>query len=490
MLSLAGLFIYFALLLFAVTREKKNKTVFDYFFAGRTLPFWALSITFVASWWGAGSAISTADLAYTDGMGAFFYYGVPVLISTFLMILGAKRIRNVGFLTEGEMLKARYSGAAAKLLAVMILIYMTLAAASQMVGIGDYFGNCLNMSYVPAILVGTGIVLIYSAFGGFRAVVLTDIIQFVLLTLSAVIVFAAGMHYAGGISGIEAAADAAGKTGYMDMTSGVKKYIAYVITFGCSWMIQANVWQRISAAKDSRESRKMTVMSFFVYIPLYLIVVLTGMAGFVLYPDKLPEGGIISSITSDYLSPLVSAIVFVGISAAIMSTMDSLLNTGAMEIMLDLDPRQDTDENKLRRSGAATLLVTAVALVIALKIPSILTISWMASDVITTGVFVPMILGFFWRRGNSKGALTSMICGLAFCMYNLCISLGADFPSFWEQQSAKQVIIGVTISTVLYVVVSLATPPEYEKADRFIELSKYGESGSEKNGENREEKTV
>ena len=52
--ALIGLVLYFALLLFAVTREKKSHNVLDYFFAGRSLPFWALSITFVASWWGGG----------------------------------------------------------------------------------------------------------------------------------------------------------------------------------------------------------------------------------------------------------------------------------------------------------------------------------------------------------------------------------------------------------------------------------------------------
>lgn len=51
LMSLIGLLLYFAVLLFAVTKEKKNETVLDYFFGGRTLPFWALSITFIASWW-------------------------------------------------------------------------------------------------------------------------------------------------------------------------------------------------------------------------------------------------------------------------------------------------------------------------------------------------------------------------------------------------------------------------------------------------------
>ena len=150
-MSLIGLILYFGLLLFAVTKEKKNTNVLDYFFAGRSLPFWALSITFIASWWGAGSAISTADLAYEDGLGAFWYYGVPVLISTFLMIIGAKAIRRVGYLTQGQMMEARYSKATAKMLSVMILIFMTFNAASQMVGIGNFFGTYMGMNYEAAV---------------------------------------------------------------------------------------------------------------------------------------------------------------------------------------------------------------------------------------------------------------------------------------------------------------------------------------------------
>lgn len=106
-ISLVGLLIYFVVLLIAVSREKKNHSVLDYFFAGRTLPAWALSVTFIASWWGAGSALSTADLAYEQGLGAFWYYGVPVLLSTLLITFSAKAIRRVGFLTQGKMMEVQ-----------------------------------------------------------------------------------------------------------------------------------------------------------------------------------------------------------------------------------------------------------------------------------------------------------------------------------------------------------------------------------------------
>ena len=470
-ISLIALSMYFLVLLIAVTKEKKNTNVLDYFFGGRTLPFWMLSITFIASWWGAGSAISTADLAYKDGLGAFWYYGVPVLISTFLMIVGARGIRRVGFLTQGEMMKSRYSDVTAKVLSVLILIFMTFTAASQMVGIGDFFGTYLGLNYELAVIVGTTIVLIYSLFGGFRGVVLTDVIQFVLLLGSAIAVFVTAMKNSGGFGQISEVASQLGKTEYMSITAGASKYMTYVITFGGAWMIQANVWQRISAAKNDEDAHKMTVMSFFAYIPLYLIVVFTGMAGIVMF-DTMPKGGIVTAIVMNYMSPFIGAIVFVGISAAIMSTMDSLINTGAMTLSIDLYPQKNSEEKRLNFSRIATLLVTAVALLISLRIRSILEISWIASDIITTGVLVPLLMGFVWRRGNSKGAMSSMIAGFVYCLYNLLISFGVKLPSFWQPQSPAQVILGIGISLVMYIVVSLVTEPEYERADEFIALAR------------------
>ncbi|MGY3725575.1 solute:Na+ symporter, SSS family [Granulicatella balaenopterae] len=471
-IGLVGLAIYFVVLLFAVTREKKNENIEDFFFGKRSLSSIALAITFVASWWGAGSALSTADLAYQNGLSAFLYYGAPVLISTFLMILAAKKIRAVGYLTQGKMMEARYNKAVAKMLSLMILTFMVINAASQMVGVGDFFGSYLGISYEWAIVLGTSIVLVYSMFGGFRAVVLTDIIQFILLTISALLVFVVAMYYAGGWSGISQEAQVLDKPGYMNLWTNASTYFVYIVTFGCSWMIQANVWQRISAAKNKDEARKMTIISFFVYIPLYLIVVLTGMAGLVLFPDGAPNGGVVSAITMNYMPILLGAFVFVGISAAIMSTMDSLINTAAMTIAIDLTKEKTEASWQLKISRIATVLVTVVAFVIAVRIRSILAVSWIASDVITTGAFVPLVGGFFWRRGNSKGAMSSMAFGLVFSGYNLLISLGIPLPSFWQQASATQMLLGVGVASILYIGVSLLTEPEYQKADQFIALSK------------------
>lgn len=460
------LILYFAVLLLIVFKEKKNTNTFDYFFAGRKLPFWALSITFIASWWGAGSAIETADSAYNEGMAAFWIYGMPVLASTFIMILGSSFIRQLGFLTQGQIMDTRYSPLAAKMLAFMILIFMTLNAATQMVGVGSVFSAYLGLDYTTAVLCGTLIVIIYSVFGGFKGVVITDIVQFVLLFISALIVLAAAVYYSGGYENIAYAAAAKGYNDYFSFTKGFETNFVFVITFGLSWVIQANVWQRITAAKNHKDASKMAVMSFFIYIPLYLIVVFTGMASLAIF-DTMPNGGVIAAIVTNYMPPILGAFVFLGLSAAVMSTMDSLINTGAMTIGMDLAPKNIDEKTRLKISRISTLIISIIAVFIAIKIRSILKLSFTASDVITSGVFVPLIMGFFWKRGNSYGALASMIFGIIFAFYNLAISLGVSLPAFWKVQHASQALTGIAVSFIIYVIISLITKPEYEKIDNL-----------------------
>ncbi|QSH41383.1 sodium:solute symporter family protein [Lentisphaerota bacterium ZTH] len=469
--SLGGLIIYFAILLFVVIKTRKNKNIEDYFFAGRSLPFWALAITFIASWWGAGSAISTADLAFEDGLSAFWYYGVPVLISTTLILLFAKSIRRIGCYTQGTMLEQRYNKTSATLLSFMIFWFMTVTAASQMVVVGEFFKMYLNLDYSAAVLCGTAIVFIYSLFGGFRGVVITDIIQFIFLLIAALTIFGVALYTAGGFSGITQAASEAGKPEFMSFFSKASDYMAYVITFGAAWMIQANVWQRISAARTENDARKMTLLSLGAYLPLYLIVVVTGMAGLAIY-KQLPAGGLVPAIIRDHMHPALGGLMFVGICSAIMSTMDSLINTGALTLSVDfyqnrICPGAEKKQLVLA-SQISTTVVTVIAILIALRVKSFLKISWLAADIITTGAFVPLVAGFFWRRGTGTGAVISMVTGIIYCSYNLIHTFGVKIPIMAEPGSTGSVITGIILSLMAYVGGSLLSAPEYTKADKFI----------------------
>ena len=97
--------------------------------------------------------------------------------------------------------------------------------------------------------------------------------------------------------------------------------------------------------------------------------------------------------------------------------------------------------------------------------------SWIAADILATGCFIPLVFGFFWRRGTTKGALWSMIWGVGYSCYFLLIQLGVPLYAPFKEGSAEQVLIGITLSFVIYFGVSLISKSQYSQADNFISLS-------------------
>ena len=369
-LSAILLIAYFAFILLLVFRSQKDENSEDYFLAGRKMPFWALSITFIASWWGGGSAVDLIDQAFNNGISSFWIYGMPVLFSTFLMFLFAKGIRKIGTISQPQLMEARYNPISARLLSLLILIFMVIGSAVQVIVIGRFFSTFFDISYELAAMIGTLIVLSYSVFGGFKGVVITDILQFVFLFISAITLFVYAYNGAGGFSGLETIIQIQNLPHFFDFTHNLGQNMAYIITFGAAWMIQANIWQRISATRTPTDAKKMMVMSFLAFLPLYLLVTLTGMLSRGLY-DAVPEGGIAAAMIFEYMPTFLAALIFVGICSAIMSTMDSLINTGALVLTIDLYQKKypNASDKKMVSVGRyATLIVALLSLFIGINL--------------------------------------------------------------------------------------------------------------------------
>lgn len=470
-LTLILLALYVVIVATIGIRNRRSSGSEDYFLANRRLPSWLLAITFIASWWGGGSAIDLADLAFKRGINSFWIYGVPVLISTALMFIFAKAIRNTTALSQPQMMEARYNRTSSLLLSIFILIFMIIACAVQVIVLGNFFQGYFGFDYYVGAVVGVLAVLSYSFFGGFKGVVLTDLFQFGFFLITGVALLVVAYLKSGGFEAVEIAAKASGKVGYTDFFYNVTDNLAYVITFGTSWMIQANVWQRISAARTPSSARKMMLFSFITFIPLYLMISYTGMFASVFY-SEIPLGGIVPDMVKNIGHPIVSAVLFLGLCSAIMSSMDSMVNTASMTLTVDIwqkyiNPAASQKE-QLNVGRYSTCLVAAVALFIGLEISSVLTISWIGADFIATGVFVPLVLGFLWKRGTGKAAVASMLFGLIFSSYNLLVALGVALPVAWEIASVKQAIVGMSSSLIVFIVVSLLTKGEGKKAHDFI----------------------
>lgn len=377
----------------------------------------------------------------------------------------------MGTISQPQLMEQRYNSTVSLLLTIFIIIFMVIASAVQVIVIGKFFHAFFDMSYAMGATLGTVIVLTYSLFGGFKGVVLTDFLQFIFFLFTVIFLFYITFDQSGGMEAVKATAITNEKLGYASFFNNVADNLAYVITFGTSWMIQANIWQRISAAKKATDARKMMILSFFAFIPLYLMVTYTGMFSSVIY-DVVPKTGIVPDLISNIPNPILSSLLFVGLCAAIMSTMDSLINTGALSLTIDVYQKYINPNVSSLHSVVvgriSTLIMCALALLIALKIQSVLTISWIGSDFLTSGAFIPLVFGFLWVRGTSKAATISMLFGLLFSTYNLLVALGVDLPVAWEIASVTQALIGISISLLLYVGVSLVTKNDTEKSRNFI----------------------
>src|SRR5690625_6599871 len=102
------------------------------------------------------------------------------------MFIFAKGIRNIGSISQPQLMKERYNETASLLLTIFIIIFMVIAAAVQVIVIGRFFNAFFDLNYELGAIIGTLIVLTYSPFGGFRGVVLTDLLQFCLFLLTCV----------------------------------------------------------------------------------------------------------------------------------------------------------------------------------------------------------------------------------------------------------------------------------------------------------------
>lgn len=467
---LGALAAYFLILLAVTLYKRRTDTESDYFLGGNSMPAWMLAMAFVATWYGGNSALISVDEANTQGFGSWWVLGGPTVIAVIALFVLGPIIRRVGLLSQDAIMSARYNRTAGTVLSIVTAVYLIVWGASQMVALGLFFMVFFNSSFVFGVAVGIVFSLLYAMIGGFRAVVLTETAQFGLFMLGLIVTFVGAVIVSGGpdavIHAIEVKRDAA----FLNLWDGFGPNLGYVIAFGLAFTIDPAAWQRLQATKTPGEARKVTVHAMVYFIPLYFLVVFTGVASIAAFNEP-PEQGIVATLATSHFLPIFGVLVFIGIAAAIMSTICTTLNLSSLyltELTTKAMRRDVGQKQRVWIARAATVAAAVIGFIVSVQLPSALKLLALASEMLAAGVFFPLVLGFFWRRATSAGAIAAIIGGGGFIVYGFLIELGLGLPSFWGEGSVTRILIGLAISFVLYVGVSLATKPDFAKADAFI----------------------
>ncbi|SDM84631.1 sodium:solute symporter family protein [Allokutzneria albata] len=429
---------------------RRAGTKSEFLVAGRRLGHTMYSGTMSAVVLGGASTVGGVRLGYLYGIsGAWLVLTIGLGVLG-LSLLFARRITRLKVYTVSEMLQLRYGGGAATISGFVMWVYALMLMVTSTIACSTIFGVLFGMDRASSVVLGGGIVVLYSVLGGMWSITLTDMVQFVVKTVGILFVLLpVAVAKAGGFDGLAAALPA----DYFSLWHiGAETILTYVLVYFFGLLIGQDIWQRVFTARDDKVA---TVGGTFsgLYCLLYAFAgAIVGMAAKALFPNLASPDDAFATIVTDALPTGLRGLVLAAALAAVMSTASGALIACATVASNDIWPRLRPSENRdeVRTARIFTLVLGIAGIAIASMLQDVVGALTVAYNLLVGGLLVPILGGLVWRRGTRQGALASIVVGgTTVVVLMLTHGMLANEPILW----------GLPISLVTYVAVSLATPP-------------------------------
>lgn len=457
-----------------LSRKGKSTDMADYFVGGRKLGGVISALSYSATTYSAFMMVGLAGLTYKGGVGALgfeiVYFAGVSLVAIFgprFWLVGKK----FGFVTPSEMLGTRYdSRILAMVVAVASCLFLVPYSAVQLAGIGYLLSGMSDgaISFPVGLIIATLLAIVLSYVAGIRSVMWTDSLQALLMISASVLVTVVVIDKLGGFVAMFDKIAAAKPEMLQVPGPGLfsfKTMLGLTIPWFFFSISNPQVSQRLFMPKSLSALRRMLIL-FLCFGLIYTIVaVLWGFSAFEAFPD-LPNADMASAalLGADFLPPVLAIVVMIGILAAAISTINSILLTLSSMLARDVYGSFSSETNDAAQLKIGRFVIPVISLVAlafaSLKLSLISILSVAASSGLV--VMVPAIIGaFFWKRGTAAGALSSIIGGGLFVivMYmtgNNLFGLNAG-------------ILGLPVSALIFVLVSLVTVRHEKMARIFVD---------------------
>ncbi len=419
---------YFAILVWIgirVARSERGEGESESFLAAdRNMNLLQSTATTAATDLGGGFSIAMGGLGFTLGISGSWLIaisGLSVVMVSFLLVPKVKRWADrVRGLTTGDLFEARFDRRTGLLAAVVVGIAWFTFVGGQIIAGGKLLQVTLDLNLTLAVLLSGAIILAYTALGGLKAVIYTDVFQMLILMVGIVfIAVPVGLWKVGGWDGLVAHFSAAPDTRLLvDWTAlSWKQALGWFFAIFPVWFISIAAMQRIVAARDERTARRAFLLTGVpIEWPLFAIgSTLIGMIARMLFPDLADPELATPTVIMELLPIGIAGIVIAAYIAAVMSTADSALIGPVAIFTNDIYRKQlkpDASEAELVRvARTATLVLGVLAIGIAYLVPNVLDLILYAYTFGAAGLFFPMLGLLFWRGTTAKGAFWSMLGG-------------------------------------------------------------------------------
>ncbi|WDE08830.1 sodium/sugar symporter [Thalassomonas viridans] len=453
-------------------KQKQGADTEEYFLAGKSLPWWAIGASLIASNISAEQIIGMSGSGFVMGMAIASYEWMAAIT---LIIVGKYLLpvflKNEIF-TMPQYLQQRFDHRVKTTMALfwlLVYVFVNLTAVLWLGGLAIETVAGVDWWYGMLFLAAFSIA--YSLYGGLKAVAYTDIIQVVLLIFGGLLLSYLALDAVAQGQGMLAGFGKLTQEfpGHFDMilspeNSQYTNLPGISVLVGGMWVMNLSYWgfnqyiiQRALAAKNIQEAQKGIALAAYLKLLMPVIVVLPGIAAVVLYPNLSAADQAYPSMMD--LMPIgIKGLVFAALVAAIVSSLASMTNSIStiftMDIYQPINPNKD-QQHYVYVGRIATLVALVIALFMAEpllgKFDQAFQYIQEFTGVFTPGIVVIFLVGMFWPKATSLGALTAAI-GSAVCSF----ALRAIWPELPFMDRMSLVFL---LCLLLMVGVSLLTKP-------------------------------
>lgn len=381
------------------------KSLSQFSVAGRSFKSVVIFATLSASFIGGGFSMGNAEKVFLFGIvNIFALWGFSLKEILVAQFIAPRMNAYQSAISVGDMMGMHYGNAAKVITGLFSVVVCAGILGAQVGSIGYIFNVFLGMKQIYGILIGCGIVIAYSTVGGMRAVVFTDVIQFIFLAVGIPLTLIFGVIKAGGVAAVVAAAPA----DHFTFPGGYGTTLAFVslfLTFVLGETLVPPYVQRLLISQDIRHTRRGTLWSGLFSIPFFAITGAVGLVALALKPDLDPNLSM-PFVIKEALPVGLRGVVIAGVISIVMSSADSFLNAAAVSFTNDvLGPLTGQRLGARRELLAARLInlfVGVLAVVFAIRIRSILDILIYSYNFWSPIVLVPLVAAIVGLKASRR----------------------------------------------------------------------------------------
>ncbi|TWT33577.1 Sodium/pantothenate symporter [Posidoniimonas corsicana] len=413
----------------------------DYTVAGRSLPLPMVVATTFATWFGSETVLGIPATFISSGLGGTVEdpWGAGlclVLVGLFF----ARRLYRMSLLTVGDFYRQRYGKTVEVVCSTASIVSYLGWVAAQVTALGLVFSLLTEgqITETQGALIGMGVVLLYTVFGGMWSVALTDAVQMTVIVVGLALIAVTAGRMAGGPAAVVVHAADAGLLRFLPAPTfhDISFFIGAGVTIMLGSIPQQDVFQRVMSARDESTAAIGPVVGGVAYMAFSLVPMFIVACALVLGSGAAagdPEA-VLTSLVLERMPRFAQVMFFGALLSAIMSTASATIlapSTIFVQNILKhaLPGMTDRVELRLMRATVLVFSLGVLAYALAMQGATIYELVSSSYQVPLVGAFVPLAAGLYWRRANNCGAVASIVLGIGVWVLFFSTPLGGRFPS-------------------------------------------------------------